>query len=152
MIVDKWDNTILDVVNLAESFLNESNYPITFNTDNTVNYLYGIYLNPESDLIVVYTSDNKLAGAAIVQKVNEFHTEYFGYLSKFYIHPNYRKTKMPFRLMIECVNWFDKHDCIVSFSTATAGIGKDESFIKLANRYGFIQSNTGILTRKKHNG
>lgn len=149
MIVTTWDHRITDVCNLAEIFSLESHYNTIYNESNTLNTLYNIIQSGDADLIVDYT-DSILNGAAIVSRSNDFHSEYFGYMNKFYILPDRRLTKAPVRLMREVVKWFDENNCDYAFSSATAGINRDKAFIKLCNRYGFVQDDSGILVRKRN--
>jgi GNAT superfamily N-acetyltransferase len=149
MIVDAWDHRISDVAKACSIFVKESMYPIEYNEYNTLNTLHSMFNDLDTDILVDY-SDDVLNGFAIVQRTDEFHTEYFGYLGKFYILPDRRGARAAFRLAGEVVNWFDQKGCVVSFATATAGIGKDDAFIKLLSRFGYTANETGILTRKKH--
>lgn len=149
MIVDAWDHRISDVAKAISTFVKESMYPIEYSEYNTLHTLMSMYNDLNTDILVDY-SDGVLNGFAIVQRTDEFHNEYFGYLSKFYILPDRRGARAAFRLAGECVRWFDEKGCVVSFATATAGIGKDDVFIKLFSRFGYTANETGILTRKQH--
>ena len=149
MIVDSWDYRISDIAKACRTFVNESIYPIEYSEYNTMNTLLGMYEDLDTGLLVDY-SDNVFNGFAIVQRTDEFHTQYFGYLSKFYILPDRRGAKAAFRLMQEAVEWFDAKQCVVSFATATAGIGRDGPFIKLISRFGYTATETGILIRNQH--
>lgn len=149
MIVENWDHRISDIAKAISTFIEESDYPIQYSQHNTLMTLQNIVTDIDSDIVVDYTND-VLNGFAIVQRTDEYHEEYFGYLNKFYILPEKRITRAPFRLLGECIKWFDKQDCVVSFATATAGIGKDDAFIKLMSRFGYAPTSTGMLTRKQH--
>lgn len=148
MIVSNWDYTIADIAKACKLFIEESGYNLKYNSDNTTRTLWSMYTDPDTDMFVYYVDDS-IAGFAIVQKTDEFHTEHFGYINKFYILPEYRRTKAAVKLMEEVTQWFDKY-CVVSFATATANIGKDTVFKKLMHKYGYIQNETGILIRNKH--
>lgn len=148
MIVDTWDHRISDIAKAISTFVKESVYPIQYNEENTLNTLYIIHNDIDTDIIVDYT-DNILNGFCIVQRTDEYHTEYFGYMNKFFVLPSKRTTRVPFRLLGEAVKWFDTKGCVVSFATATAGIGKDAAFIKLLSRFDYETTPTGILIRKQ---
>lgn len=149
MIVDTWDHRISDIANACRLFIEESDYPIIYSDSNTLSTLWRMFSDPDTGLFVDYT-DGKLNGFAITHRVDEFHEQFFGYLSKFYVLPDRRGSRAGFRLMDEVTEWFDFRDCVVSFATATAGIGKDDAFIKLMQRFGYTQTQTGMLIRKQY--
>ena len=152
MILDVWDNRVIDIVNLGEEFHKESLYSkelgMTYSSLHAYNTLFGAIHDPNSAIMVDYT-DNVLNGAAIVQKVREYHDEYMGYLSKFYVNPKSRQSRSGFRLFQDCVDWFDKNDCKISFCTATADVGRNDAFVRLAEKFGYVSDGTGILRRKR---
>jgi len=149
MIVDAWDYRISDIAKAISTFVKESMYPIEYSEYNTLNTLMSMYNDIDTGLLVDY-SDNVFNGFAIVQRTDEFHEQYFGYLSKFYVLPDRRSARAAIRLAEEAVQWFDDKSCVVSFATATAGIGRDEAFIRLMSRVGYAASETGMLTRNQH--
>jgi len=149
MIVDTWDYRISDVAKAISTFVSESMYPIVYSEYNTLSTLHSMFNDIDTDILVDY-SDDVFNGFAIVQRTDEFHDEYFGYLSKFYILPDRRNARAAFRLANEVVQWFDHKECVVSFATATAGIGRDDAFVKLLSRFGYAVNPTGILIRKQN--
>lgn len=149
MKVEHWTITISDIAHGIHTFIEETDYPIKYNAENTSRTLWSMYNDPDTALLCDYSED-VFNGFSIIQKTNEFHNEYFGYLSKFYIMPSRRKSRAVFRLMQEAVDWFDENNCVQSFATATAGVGKDESFIKLLRKFGYVQTTTGMLIRKQY--
>lgn len=149
MLVDNWDYRISDIARACSIFISESMYPIEYSSENTLSTLWAMYNDPDTELLVDYTGD-KFNGFAIVQRTNEFHKQFFGYLGKFYILPERRLSRGAYRLIGEATRWFDQQECVVSFATATAGIGRDDSFVKLLTRFGYAINETGILTRKQH--
>lgn len=149
MKVDAWDSRISDIAKACNIFINESDYPIKYSDTNTTETLWLMFNDFDTGLLVDYTEDT-FNGFSIVSKTNEFHEEYFGYLNKFYVLPNRRNTRAAFKLIAEAVKWFDDNECVVSFATATAGIGNDKAFIKLLTKFGYTVTTTGILTRKRY--
>lgn len=149
MIVENWDHRISDIAKAISTFIEESEYPIKYSQYNTLTTLQNTVTDIDSDILVDYT-DNVLNGFAVVQRTDEYHEEYFGYLNKFYILADKRTTRAPFRLIGEVTKWFDDQNCVQSFATATAGIGKDNAFIKLMSRFGYTATPTGMLIRKQH--
>lgn len=150
MIVTEWGISIADVLSGIETFINETSYPITYNYSNAREYIWRIYNDSYSDIIVSYDKDNIFTGFAIVHTDNETHTEYFGYVAKFYVMPSARGTGAGRQLLKEVVDWFDQRNCVVSFATATAGIGQDQSFINLFQKYQY--KNIGGTLIRKTNG
>lgn len=149
MIVTSWDYRISDIANACKKFIEETEYPITYSEENTLRTLRGMLNHTDTELIVDYSGDT-FNGYAVVQVTDEFHNELFGYLSKFYVLPERRHTRAALRLMQEAVNWFDFRQCVCSFATATAGIGRDNTFIKLLSRFGYTITTTGMLIRKQY--
>lgn len=147
MIIQTWDSNIANVITCIKEFVEETNYPIEFNQQNTLNTLWAMYQDPETEIIVDYTDNGECTGFVIVQKTNEFHTEYFGYVSKFYVRKQYRQTRASYRLAQEMVDWFDEH-CTVAFATDTANIHNRDSFSKLLTKFGFSPNQTGTLIRQ----
>lgn len=149
MIVDTWNYIIHDLCIAIDKFISESSYNIVYNNTNTLETLYSLLNDPDSDIIVDY-SDGTLAGFAIVQRTNEFHSEYFGYLSKFYIMPEKRRTRSAFRVMDEVIDWFDARDCVVSFVSITGGVGADASFSRLMGKHGYKDNGSGMMIRNQY--
>lgn len=142
------DNTIRDLLVVAEEFALESNQPVNYSEYNSTRYFTGILNDPSTDIISV-TVDDDLAGVALVGYEADFHVERFGYLIKFYVCPKYRGTKVGRLLTNEVSEWFDSNDCVKSFATATAGIQADQAFINLLGKYGFLPEGT-VLIRNRH--
>lgn len=144
MLIDKWDYRIADVSTAARRFIEESKYPITFDEDNNAKYLWGLFNDPESAIIVNY-KDNVFAGAAILTRDTESHKEFFGYIVKFYVMPEARGTGVARELMQEVVQWFDNTDCVVSFAQATANIGQDRRFANLLKKVGYVELGSNLI-------
>lgn len=146
MIVDDWDYRITDLVEAGKTFMQESKYSLTFSEKNMLEALFCVYIDPDGALIVDYNED-VLTGFAVVQRTNECHKEYIGYLNKFYVMPDKRRTKASIRLMKIVTEWFDNKDCVYSFANAMAMIGHDEAFIKLMKKFDYKETPHGGLIR-----
>ena len=146
MILDKWDFRVADVVEVGKTFMNESNYNLTFSEKRMLDALYCVILDSDGDIIVDY-NDNVLNGFAVLQRTDECHEEYLGYLNKFYVRPEKRLTKTSIRLMKEVTAWFDDKECVYSFANSMAMIGHDEAFIKLMEKFNYIETPYGGLIR-----
>ena len=150
MILPEWDTRIYDVVDACSKFCDEADYPLTFSRTNTLFSLYYVFKDPNAAIIVDYTED-VLNGFAILQRTNEAHEEYLGYINKFYVVPSRRHTRAAYRLMDVIVEWFDNKECILSFANSMARIGKDRAFIKLLSRFNYEATDTGTFIRKLNN-
>lgn len=146
MIITDWDYRISDVLKLCKEFIDETGYDITYSQEHSLEYLWSVLQDPECDVLIIYQHDEPSA-FAIVAKGREFHSEYFGYLMKFYISKTSRGSGMSRILMQDVVDWFDANECIVSFATATGNINSDQLFKNLLLKFGYV--NNGFnLTRK----
>lgn len=148
MILDKYDGRIIDVLSMAKTFTEEAAYGFTYSESNSMNYLWAILNDPHSSLIVHYV-DDKLAAAAIVQRDNSWHVEHFGYMSKFYVMPEFRKTNAARVVMQETVDWFDVNSCVYSFATVTGNIGQDPFFRNLLRKFGYEQQGMVMVRKQK---
>lgn len=147
MIVDRWDSRISDILKAGERFIQESDYPITYDPALSQESIWYYFNDIKSVILADYTKDT-LNGLAILSKNNEWHKEYFGYIGKFYVVPEARGTGAGRRLAQESVEWFDKNGCVVSFVTPTGAIGQDRRFVNLMKKVGFQETLAGILVRK----
>ena len=141
-----WDYRITEFLELAKRFNEETGYPVTYSYDNAKNYVWRL-VNDKCTAIFVHYEEGKLAGSIIVHYDNEFSNEFFGYVGKMYVLPEYRGTWTGRALLQEACDWFDDNKCILSFATATAGIGQDKLFTNLLGKFGFAPQG-GILIRK----
>ncbi len=146
MIVDKWDYRITDICKSAELFINESSYPISYSEENSKEYLWALYNQPDIAIMAKYVGDI-FCGWAIIAKEKEFHNEFFGYFMKFYVMPNARGTMVAREMIEEITNWFDKNKCVLSFATPTANIGQNKTFINLLKKFDYVYDGYS-LTRK----
>jgi len=148
MILDAWDYRVSDILSVAEEFITESHYPITYNQTNVLGHLQDVLLNPNADILLHYEGD-ELAGGAIVARGKEFHTEYFGYMTKFFISKKFRGTGASRKLMQEVIDWFDTHECVVSFCSGTANLGLNKSFDNLVRKYGYEDCGQTLMRTTK---
>lgn len=149
-IVDAWDYRITDIAKAGKVFIEESAYNLTYSEQNTLNALYAAFLDTDAALLVDYT-DDVINGFAHVQRMNEGHVEYLGYLNKFYVLPDRRHTRAGVRLVELACEWFDNKDCEMSFANAMARIGRDAAFIRLMKLFGYEETNGGTLIRRINN-
>lgn len=142
----EWDYRVTELLGITEAFISETNYPVTYSHSASTAYIWRLINDPLTAVFLHYEED-KLAGAIIVHRDNEFQQEYFGYVHKMYVLPEYRGTRTGRALLTEACQWFDDNKCILSFATATAAIGQDKLYINLLSKFGFIP-NGMVLIRK----
>lgn len=146
MQLKDWDYRISEVLGIAEIFINESQYGITYSHSGSTEYLWRLINDPNTGVFVHYEGD-ALAGVIIVHCDKEFQNECFGYINKMYVHPSYRGTRTGRALLDEATKWLDQKQCVLSFATATAAIGQDKLYINLVGKFGF-QLHGMVLIRK----
>lgn len=134
--------TIHDIpalLKLTKDFIGESGWGFTFDHETAARDLLE---HIESELCVIYLAEveNIPAGYAICIASTDFTLEKQGFLHKFYIAPDFRKTTLPRQLSRQCAKWFDAQDCLYSFTTSTARIGKSiKTFANLLSKDGFTE-------------
>lgn len=144
----EWDYRVSDFLGAAETFINETTYPVTYNPKGSLDYLWHLVNDPDTGIFVHYVED-KFAGLIICHRDKEFQNEYFGYVSKMYVLPDFRGTGTGRALLAEAVDWFDRNECVLSFATATASIGQDQRYINLLAKYDFVPHGTVLIRKRK---
>lgn len=129
-------NDLPRLIEIAEQFLNESNWDWTFNKENAVKTFYTSIMHPECDTIVS-EKDGKIEGLCIVSYEQDFTDEKIGDIVEYYVTPEGRGTGLSRELLQGVCEWFDGYECKNVFVKATANIGKDAAFINLFNKFGF---------------
>lgn len=143
-----WDARVSDFLKLAEAFISETQYPITYSEKNSIDYLYRLILDPDSAVFVQY-EQGEMSGLIICSREKEFQNEYFGYVSKMYVLPKFRGTRTGRALLEDACEWFDLMDCALSFATATAAIGQDKLYINLLSKFGYVPHGTVLIRQRK---
>jgi GNAT superfamily N-acetyltransferase len=143
-----WDARVHEFLKLVQAFIAETDYPITYSEKDSKEYLWSLINNPDTAVFVHYEQD-EMAGMMIVTRANEFHNEYFGYISKMYVLPKFRGTRTGRALLEDACEWFDLMDCALSFGTATAAIGQDQLYINLLGKFGFVLQGTVLIRQRK---
>ena len=144
-----WDARVSDFLKLVKAFIEETQYPITYNERNATDYLYRLVSDPDSAVFVQYEGE-EMSGLMICGRSNEFQNEYFGYVSKMYVLPKFRGTRTGRALLEDACEWFDLLDCELSFATATAAIGQDKLYINLLSKFGFALQGGVLIRQMKH--
>lgn len=141
----KWDYHVSSFLEALEVYINEIPYPITYSEKEATAYTWQLLNHPDS-AIIVHLEDDKVVGGAVVMRNKEFYNEYFGYMTKFYVLPEWRGTHVARKVMKEVTDWFDENQCVVSFCTPS-GVAHDKVFSNLVTKFGYRPSGPS-LTRK----
>lgn len=123
-----------DLAAMAQEFIEESDWPVTFDAAATKLRLDGTVESDYAEVLVV-RDGRKILGGAIVAIDRDFTNEWFGYLVKFYIRKDHRRADVALPLARFCVRWFDNRRCKLAFATATAGLAG--GFEIMMKRIGF---------------
>jgi len=144
----KWEYRVSELLELVKRFNDETSYPITYSCSSATDYVWRLVNDPLTAIFLHYEG-RALAGCIIVHADKEFSNEYFGYISKMYVLPEYRGTKTARSLLKEACDWFDERECVLSFATATAGVGKDRLYINLLGKFGFAVQGMVLIRKGK---
>lgn len=139
---------IEDLLIQVEEFINESDYPLSYNVQSSTQFIINLLRDPTCEIMLVY-KDGVPAGFGIVGYDTEFHNERIGYVLKFYIRKFFRGTPVSRILSVTLSDWFDNNECVVSFVTSTAAIGEDQLFKNLMGKVNYTPVGE-VLKRNKH--
>lgn len=122
---------------LAAMFCAESDLGYTYDEQAT-DYAFSTYLGINEGAVAIAVSDDGRAAGFWVAVVSlEYVAERVCYVNKFYVAPWARGLGVGKMLLESLVRWADKVDCVDTWTSATAGVGEDEAFIGLHEKYGF---------------
>lgn len=144
----QWDYRVTELLSLVERFNEETQYPIKYSSKNSTETIWNLINDPQGAIFLHYEND-KLAGVIIVHCAAEFSHEFFGYISKMYVLPEFRGTRTGRALLAEACEWFDQKKCILSFATATAGVGQDKLYCNLLGKFGFVPQGMVLIRKGK---
>jgi len=136
VLSDLTEGDISQLYALVESFCDLSSHDVTPCRVATESALWHYVLSAQSDIVVGYR-DDKIVGAGVVSCADEFHKERFGYISKFFVLPEYRQPRLIVLLMQRCMEWFDDRDCYKVFSSVTGAKESDGGYFRLLESFGF---------------
>lgn len=138
-------NDLTGLCELARVFVAESTHPYTY--DQALSrYAFENYLdNPMGALTVA--EDKNLLGFWSAFVCQEYISEPQCYVNKFYVAPWGRGSGAARLLMESLAEWADLNECVDTWVTATAGIGKDKEFIGLCDKYGFESGGLALVRR-----
>ena len=122
-----------DLLPLARKFVSESAWGFEYSEADSTNTFLAYIQNPDTDVLYV----EGFKGFALVAYDQDFCTQRIGYISKFYIAPDARRTEAGRKLTEACTAWFDHHGCFLSFVTDTANIKQGHAFKNLMAKYGY---------------
>lgn len=120
------------IVEFIRQFIEESGWGFSHDAAVSTLQLIQNIEYPDADVIV------SEAGFAVVLADQDFCKERIGFLNKFYIAKEHRRTTAGRELAQAVVNWFDTHGCYVSYATSTSMIpGAICAFTNLMRKYGY---------------
>lgn len=137
------------LLSLAQAFVAESALPYRFHAGNA-ELGYRVHMEAEEADVLVVDGPRGIAAAAIVVTDIYFMAEPIGYVVKFYVDQDARRSVVGRMLAGAVVAWFDDRKCSESWATATGGIGSDRAFTALMGKFGFEP--TGPTLRRSDNG
>lgn len=143
-----WDARVNQLLELVQAFIAETQYPVTYSEQDSIDSIYALVNDQNSAVFVQYEQD-EMAGFMICSRAKEFHNEYFGYISKMYVLPKFRGTRIGRALLEDACEWFDLTECVLSFGTATAAIGQDKLYINLLGKFGYVPHGTVLIRQRK---
>lgn len=147
-----------DIINLSElclltrEFISESKWGFTYDHDVVFKQLSGFILDEEQSAIFAVRIDDVIAGGAIVIAAQDLCYEKLGYIHKFYIRPQYRKTLAARSLSLACVEWLDQKDCFISFVTDTGNVHENPLicvFKNLMGKCGYLASGSTLYRLRR---
>mgnify|MGYP003144476213 CR=1 FL=1 len=129
-----------ELVEMAETFIEESAYEIEFDVTNSAYHYMNYILSPGGDVLVA-KQDGAMVGGVMVASSTEFQKKPFGYVGKFYVIPEARRGTASRSLIAAMLDWFTLQDVSHVFVTATAGLEERDqrAFILLMKRSGFVE-------------
>lgn len=136
-----------NLVELGAQFINETSYGWTPSAENTRKTLESfIPLSENSDMLAVLTNDASNC-VAILEKESLFQVERIGYITKYYLKPDVRGTRLSLELWYACEDYFQ--DCAEIFAADTSLI-PDSAYKNFLIKRGFEAG--GAILRRKQNG
>lgn len=143
--------TLADLPVLLEAgrmFVAESRWGVTFDPARAEHTLRAYLTTPIATVLLAERAGHLLGGAMLVLEW-DCQAEPFGMFGKFYMLPWARGTPASRMLARACVDWFDQHGCVASFTGATANVGNDRVFANLMRKVGYeLSPDMPTLIRK----
>lgn len=143
--------TLADLPLLMETgrmFVAESRWPVAFDPARA-EFTLRAFLSLPIATVLLAERDGQACGGAMLVLEWDCQDKPFGMFAKFYMLPWARGTGASRVLARACVDWFDAHGCVASFTGATANIGNDRLFANLMRKVGFEDaSDMPTLIRK----
>lgn len=145
---------IAELCLITREFIEESYWGFTYDEEVVFNQLLNYIIDDNSDVYITRI-DGVIAGGAILIAAQDLCTEKLGYIHKFYIRPQYRKTLAARFLSQKCAEWFDEKNCFVSFSTDTGNIYDTPLicvFQNLMGKCGYVASGATLYRNRGNHG
>lgn len=151
MIIEKWDREVINkLLDLAEEFIRETNFPVTFNRQKARDRFFYAINDPDGVIIAVFDEDGSAMGGAVAYAVADWQDEVFGYVEKFFVSPRARGKGAGRMIADELSRWFDEKNALFSFATSTANIGQNRQFQNLMAKYGYRDIGPTLAREIRH--
>lgn len=139
---------------ITQEFIEESYWGFTYDHGVVFNQMVGFLSNEEKSAVFIVRIDDVVAGGAICLANQDLCKEKLGYIHKFYIRPEYRKTLAARSLAKECTKWLDEKECFISFVTDTGNIHENGLicvFKNLMGKCGYLPSGSTLYRIQGNN-
>jgi GNAT superfamily N-acetyltransferase len=140
-------NVLRGLLDGVEEFINESFYQIEFDRERSSMVLMAYAESPAGEVIYMANDEGKPVAAVLVAAEADFMTEPFGYIVKFYVRPEARRSGVARELLGAATEWFKVQGTAANFATATAGIGKDKIFVNLFKKFGYTELGPTLIQK-----
>ena len=127
-----------EMVATAREFVKQSAMPLTFNEKRARETLWALLHAPNAD-ILLDMEDDVLAGAVVLVYDREFYEEIAAYISYFFVHKEFRGTKLAFMLMKEAIALCEKKGAKIISASYHPSMGGNtaELYVRLLGKHGF---------------
>ena len=122
----------------AEQFVRLSGWNWTFDREAANARIWGHLQHDDSIILICESAAGALLAAAVLQTDRDYTVERLGYIVKFYVTREGRRTSAP-RLLVEyCTAWFRERGCAAVFATSTARLPlAEKTYANLLGKHGF---------------
>lgn len=127
------------IVRSAKEFTEESGLGLHFDEAHARATIWNSIHHPEVDVVVADDDYGNPVGGFFMSYENDWTVERLGYVTKFYVFPHARRTRIPLVLVKGIVEVAIKRGASRIFASATAAMGEEveQSFVRLFGREGF---------------
>lgn len=137
-----------DLIAIMREAVAETRWNLRFNLERAVATFREMIESDWADVLLARENTTP-AGFAIIGLDDDFHDEALGYVLKFYVRAQFRKTACGRQLAKACAIWFDETGARATFASPAANIGQDKLFQNLLAKVGYMPT-AATMTRLAH--